>query len=108
LLKVHIRDKCEFCLEEKGHNPVGVHACYKALRAFLYWWEEEVEPDNWKNPIRKVNAPRVKEEPLDPVEIATVKKLIKECPKGTFNGDRDKAILLVLLNTGARASEFLT
>ena len=31
-------------LESTGHNPGGVHCCYRALRAFLYWWEEEYEP----------------------------------------------------------------
>ena len=25
---------------ERTHNPGGVHACYCALRAFLYWWED--------------------------------------------------------------------
>jgi site-specific recombinase XerC len=26
-------------LEEKGHNPGGLHAAYRALRSFLRWWE---------------------------------------------------------------------
>ena len=34
-------------LEDKGHNPGGVHAAYRALRTFLYWWEEELEPEGW-------------------------------------------------------------
>ncbi|MCD4673813.1 MAG: phage integrase N-terminal SAM-like domain-containing protein [Anaerolineaceae bacterium] len=62
-------------LQEEGHNPGGVHAYYRALRAFLLWYEDEFEPENWKNPIRKVKAPRVPIEPLDPVELSTVKKL---------------------------------
>jgi len=32
-------------LEQTGHNPGGIHACYRALRTFLYWWEEETEPE---------------------------------------------------------------
>jgi site-specific recombinase XerD len=27
-------------LEEKGHNPGGIHATYRSLRTFLYWWED--------------------------------------------------------------------
>ena len=36
-------------LSETGHNSGGVHGCYRALRAFLNWWEGEYEPDNWRN-----------------------------------------------------------
>ena len=39
-------------LEETNHNPGGIHAGYRAIRAFLFWYEDEVEPDNWTNPIR--------------------------------------------------------
>ena len=34
-------------LEEKGHNPGGVHAAYRSLRTFLYWWEDKVKFDGW-------------------------------------------------------------
>jgi len=94
-------------LEEKGHNPGGISAAYRSLRAFLYWWEDEVEPEGWKNPIRKVKAPKVALGPLEPVSIDTVKALCEACPKNTFTGIRDRAIFLSLLDTGARASEFL-
>jgi integrase/recombinase XerD len=94
-------------LEETDHNDGGRHAAYRTLRAFLYWYEDEVEPDGWKNPIRKVKAPKVALEPLDPVPIGVVSKMVKMCPRGTFTGDRDAAILLCLLDTGARATEFL-
>lgn len=90
-------------LEENGRNPGGVHAAFRALRAFLLWYENETEPEGWKNPIRKVKAPRVAEEPIDPVSIETVKELIAACSGP--NGLRDKALLLFLLDTGARASE---
>jgi site-specific recombinase XerD len=94
-------------LEEKSHNLGGISAAYRSLRAFLYWWEDEVEPEEWKNPIRKVKAPKVNLEPLEPVPINTVKILCDACPKNTFTGIRDRAIFLSLLDTGARASEFL-
>ena len=94
-------------LEEKGHNPGGISAAYRSLRAFLYWWEEEIEPEGWKNPIRKVKASKVALQPLEPVSIDTVKALCDACPKNTFTGIRDRAIYLSILDTGARASEFL-
>jgi len=93
-------------LEETGHNPGGVHGCYRAVRAFLFWWEEETEPVAWKNPITKVRAPKVPDEPLDPVEFETVKAMVATCKGRGFTDYRDKAIFYALLDTGARATEF--
>ena len=95
-------------LEDTHHNPGGCHAAFRALRAFLYWWEDEVEPDNWKNPIRKVKAPKVALEPIEPVSMETIKTLLAGCKQGSFTGERDRAIILALLDTGARASEMTT
>ncbi len=95
-------------LEEAGHNPGGRHAAFRSLRAFLFWYEDEVEPEDWRNPVRKVKAPRVPLEPLEPVAFETVAAMVKASPRNTFTGDRDVAILLCLLDTGARASEFLS
>jgi integrase/recombinase XerD len=95
-------------LEESGHNPGGRHAAFRTLRAFFLWYEDEVEPQGWSNPIRKVKAPKVPIEPIEPVAFDTVSQMIRACKKGTFIGDRDTAILLCLLDTGARANEFLS
>lgn len=92
-------------LQDKGHNPGGVHMYYRIIKAFLRWWEFEVEPDNWKNPIRKVKAPKNPIVPLNPVNVEDVRKMIDVCPKDTFFGTRDRAIMLCLLDTGMRANE---
>jgi site-specific recombinase XerD len=94
-------------LDETGHNPGGIHACYRTVKVFLKWWEDELEPVGWSNPIKKVKAPKVGIEPLEPISIDTVTALIGTCERGSFYGERDKAIMYVLLDTGARASEFL-
>ncbi len=94
-------------LEEKGHNQGGVHACYRALHTFLYWWEAEIEPEGWKNPIRKVRAPRVDKKQLEPADMAVIKAILKTCSQKTLLDTRDKAIFLFLMDTGLRASEFL-
>src|SRR3990172_2127760 len=44
-------------LEEKGHNPGGKLAAFRTLRAFLYWYEKEVDPGDWTNPIHRVKEP---------------------------------------------------
>ncbi|HBH13110.1 MAG TPA: hypothetical protein DDX29_08360 [Clostridiales bacterium] len=94
-------------LEERGHNPGGIHAAYRALKAFLNWWEDEFEPPNWRNPIRKVRAPKVPVEILEPVKSDEAIKLLSVCNTKTLLGLRDCAILLTLMDTGVRASELL-
>lgn len=94
-------------LEQAGHNSGGIHCCYRAIKTFLRWWENEVELEDWTNPIRKVKAPRVALAQLEPVELSDVSDMVKCCQSGTFTGERDKAIMLTLLDTGARAQEFL-
>jgi integrase/recombinase XerC len=91
-------------LEATGHNSGGVHCCYRALKTFLHWWEAENEPTDYKNPIRKVKAPKLDNEPQDPVEFSDVEKLLDTC-EGDFMGLRDRAIIQALLDTGARAGE---
>jgi len=95
-------------LEEKGHNPGGIHAAYRAVKTFMNWWEIEVEPQNWMNPIHKVRAPRVPVEILEPVKPDEALKLLSVCDTNTFLGLRDCAIILTLMDTGVRASELVS
>jgi site-specific recombinase XerD len=94
-------------MEEEGHNPGGRHQGYRAIKTFLYWWEREVEPEGWSNPIRKVKPPKLSIEPLEPASLEEIKAMIETCDK-TFYGLRDKAVLLGLLDSGSRANEFLS
>jgi integrase/recombinase XerC/integrase/recombinase XerD len=93
-------------LEARGANPGGRHAKSRALRAFLTWYQAEAEPDGWTNPITKVKPPKVEVEPIEGISPEDVKRLLAACPD-TFTGIRDRAILLCLLDTGARMREFL-
>jgi integrase/recombinase XerD len=93
-------------LEQTNHNAGGCHAAHRTLKAFLYWFEDEVEPEGWRNPIKKVKAPKVAIQPLEPAEISDVRAMLKTCDNSKI-GARDKAILLGLIDTGARAREFL-
>ena len=89
------------------HNPGGVHACFRPLRTMLYWIEEEeIMPPGWKNPIRRVKAPKLPTDPIEPIQIEEIHQLLKTC-RGNYSGVRDKAMILGLLDTGARAKEFL-
>jgi integrase/recombinase XerD len=88
------------------HNPGGVHAAFRTLRSFFHWiMNEEIMPPEWKNPMAKVKGPKVSVDPLEPIAIEDVKALINICQHGTMIGERDRAIFLYLLDTGARAQE---
>ncbi len=93
-------------LQEKGHNSGGVHTYYRSIKAFLNFYENEIEPENWKNPIKKVKSPKVIQEPIEGIGIDTVNKLIAVCDSSPI-GIRNKTILLILLETGVRANELL-
>ena len=87
------------------HRPGGVKALYRAVSAFFRWYELEAEPQDWRNPIRRVRPPRVAEEPLEPAKIEVIKAMLRTCRGKALADRRDKAILLALLDTGARARE---
>ena len=88
-------------------NPGGCGCAYRAVRAFFNWYADEVELDDWRNPISKVKSPKVKQDNLDPVSVDVIKAMLDVCDRKRFNGQRDRCILLALLDTGCRASEFV-
>lgn len=89
----------------ESHKPGGVHASFRALRVWLRWVDaEEIMPAGWRNPIHKVKAPTVPEQILDPVPLEAVSALLAACKTG-HHAERDRAIFLLLLDTGIRARE---
>jgi site-specific recombinase XerD len=93
--------------EETGHNPGGLHAAFRVLRTFLLWYEDEAEPESWRNPIHRLKAPKISTQPLQPIELSDVSALVHTCTSGSFLDYRDKALLMFLLDTGARAREII-
>jgi site-specific recombinase XerD len=100
----HLR---QFLLDmaEHGHNPGGVHRMFRVAKTFLRWWQREYEPDNWRNPIERVKPPKLADNPLPPASLSDLKAMLATCDK-SLAGQRDRAMLLALLDTGCRASEF--
>jgi site-specific recombinase XerD len=92
-------------LEDK-HNAGGKHARYRAMKVFLLWFEREMEPENWSNPVHKVKPPKYSKEPIEGASIEQIRKLIDTCDS-SFIGLRDKAILMFLLDSGVRIQELL-
>ncbi len=86
-------------------NKGGVHASYRAIKAMLNFYEDEFEPPNYKNPIKKVKIQRNTIKPLAGISIEDVKKFLSSID-GVHN-IRDYALFHCLVSSGCRATEFL-
>jgi len=83
-------------------RPVTLHGYYRILKAlFNYLVNEEVIE---VSPMQRVKPPAVRIEVKQPVSDEHVKALLRACKHSTYSR-RDTAILLLLLDTGIRASE---
>ncbi|MEI7846669.1 MAG: tyrosine-type recombinase/integrase [Chloroflexota bacterium] len=93
-------------LFQKEHNPGGVHAAFRALRAFFLWIEfEDFMPIGWKNPISRVKAPKVPFVIKEPIAIEDIAALLDTCKSQGVSDLRDKAIFLTLFDAGMRSQE---
>jgi site-specific recombinase XerD len=92
-------------LAEREHGDGGRANIYGSVRAFLNWYAAEYAPAGWVNPVTKVKAPRRPDAPLDPLDLGDLDKMLATCERKTFAGDRDRALLLLLLDTGLRHAE---
>jgi site-specific recombinase XerD len=92
-------------LQQAGHTPGGQHAFFRAVRAFLNWLEQEGELS--ANPVRRFGPPSVPEQLLDRMSLDDVRAMLGACDRRTELGCRDRALILALLDTGARAGEMI-
>lgn len=93
--------------DDVGHRPGGVHAHYRSVKAFVRWWALENDQMGHYRLFKRVKAPKVDIEILPTVSLDDVYAMIATCDDGWY-GLRDRAIILVLLDTGVRASEFVS
>lgn len=82
-------------------NPGGCAAMHRSIRAFMRWYAGEYDAPAVAAVIAKVRSPKVRTEPLAPLPLADLRKML------AVSNERDKAMLMALLDTGARASEFI-
>lgn len=92
-------------LSQQNYNDGGVYAIFGALRAYLRWYIAEFEPVDWTNPLDKVEAPKRGTELQKPLSLDEFKAMVATCEPKTLAGDRDKAMLLLLIDTGVRHQE---
>lgn len=91
----------------KTRNDGGVHAGYRSIRAWIYWYADEVEAPEYRKIMQKVSVARPSDEPLPGISPEDLKRMLATCRKKDIYDQRDKATLLFLYDTGLRAQEFI-
>lgn len=103
LTPAHVRAYLVY-LRGADHTEGGIHTMFTGVRTFLNWYRTEYALADW-HPLRNVEAPKARTEALDPLSLADFLAILDTCTPDTFLGDRDRAILLLLLDTGIRWEE---
>ena len=93
-----------FRSEESGH-PYRTHAEYRALRAFFNW--AIVQNYILRNPVLSLKAPKLPEKLIPTFTVDEIRAMLAECSTKTLIGRRDRAIILVLFDTGIRLKELI-
>ncbi len=84
-------------------KPATANNRYRALQQFFKWLA--VEGEIPISPMLNMTPPKVPETPPDVLGETQLRKLLKACDGKEFVDKRDKAILLLLIDTGMRRSE---
>jgi site-specific recombinase XerD len=89
-----------------SRRKASTAATYHKVLKILYGWlaEEEEIP---ANPMAKIKKPIVPEQPVPIVPEEALKRLFQACAGNTFEARRDTALLMLLLDTGARRAEMV-
>ena len=84
-------------------KPATAANRYRALRVFYAWLEDEGELD--ASPMTKMRPPAVPEQPIPVVPEEQLRRLLATCSGKDFEARRDLAILMLMLDAGARRAE---
>lgn len=94
LFLLSLRDTC---------GPVSIRDYYGVINRFFNWMVTEgiIEV----NPMTKIRKPRVPKKIIDTFTDQHITAMLKVCGEKTFLGLRNRAIILLLLDTGMRLAE---
>ena len=84
-------------------NPRGCHVFFRVLRTMLRWYERETDGE-YRSPMRKVNPPKINDDPIPGISPETLDKLILSCKNSKYPL-RDKSLFLFAFDTGCRVGE---
>jgi integrase/recombinase XerD len=89
-----------------SHTPGGVTCYWRAIKVFLNWYDRETE--NWANPVRKITPPKPPRTVIDGVPPEHIKAVLATCHTRGWEDVRDRALISILYDTGARRDELIS
>ena len=90
-------------LHQQGNKPATVSIRYRSLNRFFRWCVSEGESDD--NPMDHVDPPIIPSEIQPYYQSNDVETVIKSIGRSTSYNLRDAAVVMILFDTGVRASE---
>jgi len=91
---------------QENHSSKTVREAQIALRRFFRWLQEEGEIQ--EDPMRNMRLAAFRVEPQPTYTKEEIKRLLRCCDPKTPLGVRDRALVLILWDTGVRESELLS
>jgi integrase/recombinase XerD len=85
----------------ENHAASTTFTVFNVLKIFFTWVENQLGTD-WKCPMQTLKSPKVPQKILDPIEISDIQKMLTYC------NTRNRALLMFLLDSGARSQEILS
>jgi site-specific recombinase XerD len=98
VLRSYIRQRLD-----SGEKTHTTHCHYRALNCLFHWLEREEVIE--KNPMNKVDPPKLPKELLPPLSLEEVSKIEKVLQGKTPLHIRNQSLFYLLLDTGLRVSE---
>lgn len=86
-------------------KPATAANRYRSLKVFYAWLEEEGEISS--NPMAKMKPPAIPEQPIPILPDDALRRLFAACAGKDFEARRDTAIIMLLLDSGARRAELV-
>ncbi len=89
----------------QGKAPATVHQSYRVLRTFFKWCLAEGIMEHY--PLQNIKPPKLDYKIIETFTAEDIKKMMDACSPQRFTGVRNKAIILVLLDSGIRSAEMI-
>lgn len=104
----YIQDFCKYLEEKRGNKAVTINNRIAAVKSFMRY-VSEMEPEYSGIAQRSFMLPMQKHEipTLDFITKGEFEAMVDACDTNTSIGTRDKLMLMLLYNSGARVSELL-
>ena len=86
-------------------KPATAANRYRSLKVFYAWLEDEGEIA--ADPMAKMKPPAIPEQPIPVLPDETLRRLFAACAGKDFEARRDTAMIMLLLDSGARRAELV-